>query len=443
MAIGISALVFTTVRSQLLSQVDASLETATPRAIQVDPAVLPVAGLTPIISDGPISITTGTLGTPVYVETVQIPTNAGSRQIRGVLPITADDRLVASGKLPPFYSTRRLGKGSVRVLTTVASPGIAQLVARPLGETDATIHRLLWLLLAIGGAATLIGAGAARLLAGRIVAPVQRLSEAADHVAQTKDLSRRVAIERNDEVGRVASDFNVMMDALQDAQTGQRRMIADAAHEIRTPLTSIRTNLEVLAAQPGLSADERTQILADVNSETAELSGVLNGIVSLAHGELPQLRRTEVRLDAVAEEAVARARRTTHTVRIILSAEPSAVVGDPDRLLVALANLIGNATTWAGDGGEVRVEVAAGHVRVADSGPGFEADDVGRVFDRFYRSAAARGTPGSGLGLAIVRQVAEEHSGTVAASNGPNGGGVVELWIPPQTLLSTSAPHET
>ena len=322
MAALVSIVVFTTVRADLRGRVDASLKARLPvvsEAIAVSGVADPNGGL---VAVGPPSVVRepgvtsfavpapelgGAAGYVQFVGSDSAALNANADPGGGAIPVTAADREVASGAVGAFLSERTVDGNDVRVFSAPLAPGLSVLVARPLGETDATLRRLIFLLLAIGGAATLGGAGIARLVAGRVIAPVRRLSEAADHVAQTRDLSRRVVVESGDELGRVATDFNTMLDALEGSEFAQRRLVADASHELRTPLTSIRTNLEVLGSRPDLPAAERSQILDDVNAEVVELSELLTGVVALAQGDRPESARVEVRLDDLAREAVARA----------------------------------------------------------------------------------------------------------------------------------------
>jgi len=138
----------------------------------------------------------------------------------------------------------------------------------------------------------------------------------------------------------------------------------------------------------------------------------------------------EVRLDEVVASSVEAFRRHARDVEIVTDLEPSVVVGVGARIDRAVRNLLDNAVSWSPEGGRVEVAVREGEVVVRDHGPGFPDEDLPHVFDRFYRSRAARSKPGSGLGLAIVRQVAASHGGSVVAENAPDGGAVVRLELP-------------
>jgi len=161
-------------------------------------------------------------------------------------------------------------------------------------------------------------------------------------------------------------------------------------------------------------------------------------LVDLARQEPVDGNAEEVRLDELAQEAVARASRHAPAQHFELDSEPLAVSGIPARLERAVNNLLDNAVKWNPPGSPIEVTVRAGQVTVRDHGPGFAPEDLPHVFDRFYRATRARGLPGAGLGLAIVRQVAEAHGGTVEASNAPGGGALLRLSLPRARTLPTS-----
>ena len=194
-------------------------------------------------------------------------------------------------------------------------------------------------------------------------------------------------------------------------------------------MTSVRANIELLA--DGLvPAEEQDDLLADVREQVEELTALVVDLIELARGDEPAGEEEDVRLDAVVAEAVERARRHAPGVRFETALEPVVVPGMPDRLARAVNNLLDNAVRHSPPGGVVEVSVGAGGVSVRDHGEGIAAEDVDRLFERFYRGASARGRPGTGLGLAIVRQVAEAHSGRASARNAADGGAVFELVLP-------------
>ena len=349
------------------------------------------------------------------------------------LPIDEAVRDVAAGQRDGFFADRRVAGVHVRILTRQVAPGIAVEVARPLDEVDRTLRRLALVLAVL----TLLGIALAAVL-GRVVAttalaPVRRLSEATEHVAETHDLSRRIDVSGGDELASLGASFNTMLAALDRSLGAQRQLVADASHELRTPLTSLRTNVEVLAHGDELPPEERRRLLADVVAQLEELTALVADVVELARGNEPAAELDELRLDLLVEEAVERARRHAPDVRFETRLEPSVVRGDGPRLARAVGNLLDNAAKWSPPGETVEVDVRDGTVVVRDHGPGIADEDLARVFDRFYRAPSARGLPGSGLGLAIVRQVAEAHGGRVTAERADGGGARFRL-----ELLATS-----
>jgi len=251
---------------------------------------------------------------------------------------------------------------------------------------------------------------------------VRRLTETAESVTETGDLSQRIDAHGRDELSRLASSFNSMLGALEEATRAQRQLVADASHELRTPLTSLRTNIEVLARERELPPGERERLLSDVTEQLGEMTKLIAELIELARGQQDAGEPEDVRLDLLTAEAVERARRNRPGVVFTTRLEESLAHGVPATIERAVANLLDNAAKWSPPGGEVEVTVRDGNVVVRDHGPGIEDEDIPHVFDRFYRARAARGLPGSGLGLAIVRQVAEAHGGAVAAERAEGGG---------------------
>jgi two-component system sensor histidine kinase MprB len=343
------------------------------------------------------------------------------------LPVDNRTKRVASGEEGSFLRDADVNGTHVRILTVPLRNGIALQIARPLAEVDDVLGRLRWILLAValGGSAlaALLGLGVAQ----SALAPTRRLTEAAEEITATRNLSRRVETDRSDELGRLAVAFNTMLAALEGSVEAQRRLVADASHELRTPLTSLRTNVELLGKADALPEDERGRVLDDVEIELDELSRLVADVVALARDGEPEQHVEDVRLDLLVADAVDRARRHAPDVQFETTLEESVVHGAPERLHRAVVNLLDNAAKWSPAGQPVEVTVAQGEVTVRDHGPGIAVEDMPKVFDRFYRAPAARGMPGSGLGLAIVRQVAEAHGGTVTAEAAEGGGTVVYL----------------
>lgn len=348
----------------------------------------------------------------------------------GQLPVDEADLQIAAS--PTSSDTTRhdvnLDGEPYRMVTVSYGDGAVQL-ARSLSEIDdslaAILRSTLVAVAVVAAASVLLG----WLLAAGITRRIERLTAAASLVADTGRLDVPVPADGRDEAGRLGRAFAGMLAALHASREEQHRLVQDAGHELRTPLTSLRTNIEVLQRRfAQLDTAAREQLLADLGSETRELTDLVNELVELATDERDDEPRRQVRLADVVERAAARARRRTGRT-IVVRADDGALVGQPGALERAAQNLIDNACKFAADG-DVEVTVAAGRVEVRDHGPGLEAQDLPHLFERFYRSVAMRSRPGSGLGLAIVAAVAERHGGEVFAANAADGGAVVGFVVP-------------
>src|SRR5262249_5554060 len=210
----------------------------------------------------------------------------------------------------------------------------------------------------------------------------------------------------------------------------QRHLIADASHELRTPISSLRANIQMLADAGRLPADEQESLRRDIVEELDELRALVGDVVELARGAAPDGSVDDVRLDRVVEEAVKRARRRGD-LRFRLSLDPTVVSGQASRIDRAVSNLLDNARKWSPGGSTVEVALKDGELTVRDHGPGFAESDLPFVFDRFYRAEGARKLPGSGLGLAIVRQTAEACGGRAEAENAAGGGALLRVSFGP------------
>lgn len=327
----------------------------------------------------------------------------------------------------------------LRVLAFAYGPDAAVQVARPLSEVDASLEQLGVFLLLIAASGVGIAALLGLVVSGAALAPVRRLTRAAEHVTATRDLSERIEVTGRDELSRLAASFNTMLEALEESTRAQRQLVADASHELRTPLTSLRTNIEVLAGDRALPAEERGRLLSDVVEQLEEMTTLISELIELARAEQQALEPEDVRLDLVTADAVERARRNRPEIVFTSYLTESHVRGVPAAIERAIGNLLDNAAKWSPEGGTVEVRVGDGAVTVRDHGPGIAEEDLPYVFDRFYRARSARGMPGSGLGLAIVRQVAEAHGGSVVAERVDGGGTRMTLSLP-RVSATASAP---
>jgi two-component system sensor histidine kinase MprB len=344
------------------------------------------------------------------------------------LPVTAATRAVAAGKRAAYFSDATIAGTHVRVLTERAPLGAAVWqVALPLSDVNRTLGRLELVLAAVSLGGIALAAALGLLVSRSALVPVRRLTGAAERVARTQDLAHRIEPGGEDELGRLAASFNTMLSALERSRLAQRQLVSDASHELRTPLTSVRANLDALAEGDRLPPHERARVIAAARAQLSELSVLVGDLVDLSKTEVDGVEIEAVRLDLAAAGAVERLRLHAPGCVFELDAEPCLLLASPGRLDRAIANMLDNAVKWGPAAGPVEVRVRDGAVEVRDHGPGIAAEDLPRVFDRFYRAPAARGMPGSGLGLAIVRQVAEAHGGTVQAVNHPEGGARLTL----------------
>ena len=334
----------------------------------------------------------------------------------------------------PSIRDERVRGVHLRVLTGPVSGGVVRLTL-PMTAVDAQLARLAQQLGWLGFAGLVLAVGLNWLVGRAVLGPVGRLTKATERIASTMDLSHRIDAAGPDELRRLATSFNAMLDAVAAAVDAQRQLVADASHELRTPLTSLRTNAELLARAHALPAADRARLAARVESGLAELSGLVTDIVELARDEEPGYLVGDVDLAELVRLAVGRAARHWPEARFTLTVrEPVVVPGVAERLDRAVANLLDNAAKYSPAGSGVDVTVSpsgdGAEIAVRDRGPGIAAADVSRVFDRFYRAADAREVPGAGLGLAIVGQVVRGHGGTARLEPADGGGTRAVLWLP-------------
>jgi two-component system, OmpR family, sensor histidine kinase MprB len=360
------------------------------------------------------------------------------------LPVESRTRALAAHGGTPFFRDAHVKGIHLRVLAESLGSGRAVQFAQPLTEVDSLLGRLrvILALIVVGGIA--LAALLGRLVAGAAVQPLKRLTEAAEHVGRTQDLSGRIEPSGGDELGRLASSFNAMLDALERSMSAldasahaQRQLVADASHELRTPVTSLRTNIEILQQQGGdMRPDEQRALLDDVVEQIGELTLLMNDLIDLARGEEPRAETEELRLDVLVHEVLERARRNTSGTPLVEQLQPTIVAGVPARLERAVGNLVDNAIKYSPPGETVQVQLRSrgasigGELTVRDHGPGISAADLPHIFDRFFRGAESRGRPGSGLGLAIVRQVVDQHGGSIDAEPAPGGGTIMRMRLP-------------
>jgi signal transduction histidine kinase len=305
----------------------------------------------------------------------------------------------------------------------------------PLREVLATVR----LALVLGGAlVSALALLAGLVLARRALTPVADVTDTARAISLSGDFAARVEGGKSgDEVGELAIAFNEMLEALERNHQTLQRFLGDASHQLRTPLTTVRANLD-LAQRADLPAEERRAILADARDEAERMGRLIGDLLALARAESgARLEVAPVELDALLLETVQRERRAAPHVRMSVSTvEPAIVDGDRDRLRDLFGILLDNAARYTPAGGSVvaAVDVHDGRafVRVEDTGIGLDAADGDRLFERLYRGARARELrpSGTGLGLSIARWIVEAHGGTISLSGQESGGTVATVELP-------------
>lgn len=429
------------VRGQLVGQVDGEL-TAQAARVEANP-------LRAIDRQFPLLPTTAGVPFPYS----QVVTSGGQvTSLTGdiTLPGTAGAAAVATGELQPYFTNVTAGGIELREYV-FPLPGVlisgqtaAMQLAQPLRHVKNVLSELRWILAVVFLAVVALAALLARIATRRVLRPLAEVTATAEAIAETEDLDRRIEVRRADEVGQLAGRFNEMLErlaasraALDTSVAAQRQLVADASHELRTPVTSLRTNIEVLLAGAVLDEDDRQRLLADVVEQSEELSMLVSDLIEVARGDVPAGGLEDTRLDRLTEAALDRARRNSPEVSFNAELQRVAVFGNPERLTRAINNLLDNAALHTAPGTRVDVTVGPGGLTVRDHGDGIAARDLPHIFDRFYRGASSRARQGSGLGLAIVRQVAEQHGGSVSAGNAPDGGAIFRLTLPTMSVEGT------
>ena len=432
-AIVLAALVcYWVVRSQLRGQVDDALRAQATAVERVGARALDqqLPGIPP------------NMGGPAQY--FQVVTAGNQREGDFNLPIDSQVRDVAAGNQVTYLKDVQVGASHLRelimpvqVTVGLQSESAAVQLARPLNGIDHVLSRLRLILFLLCAGGVALAAVLGRLAARQVLAPLAEVANTAEHISETEDLTSRIHVHSDDEVGQLARRFNAMIERLQgsreeldDSVRAQRQLVADASHELRTPITSLRTNIEVLLAGGRLSDEDRRRLLADVVEQSEELSALIGDLIELARGDLPHDMVEDIRLDRILEDSISRARRDHPEVAFEASLQPVTVEGVPERLGRAVNNLLDNAARHSAPHGVVEITVDADGLRVRDHGTGVEEADLPYVFDRFYRGKNSRGRQGSGLGLAIVRQVAVQLGGSVDVSNAPDGGAIFTLHVP-------------
>ncbi len=278
----------------------------------------------------------------------------------------------------------------------------------------------------------IVGTIVAFFAAGRVLAPLGQLTETARQITES-DLTRRIEVHGYDELAEQARTFNAMLERLEAAFESQRSLIRDVGHELRTPITIVRGNLEFLDADE--DPEERRETIELVTDELDRITRLVDELLLLARSERPDFLELEtVNLGTLSDELLAKASALGARDWRLESRGAGMIVADRQRLTQAVMSLAQNAVQQTSDGDpiELGTENRDGRARlwVRDWGPGIAPEEQSQVFERFARGRDGRGYEGTGLGLAIVKAIAEAHGGTVELTSRPGAGARFTIAVP-------------
>ncbi len=437
--------VYVSVSVTMVGQVDASLERSASSI--VDQIKIIMNGDGRVISLPQFDVFRAST---VYVEAIDTKgkirgrsTNVGTFESQlDPQTITRLSQKTAAAQKPEFNDVQHAGAPPLRVYTyPLVVQGTGELlgylqVAASLEDIELTKHGLLLTLLAVGALGLIVSTVAGAAMARRALRPVTEITNTALEIYRTEDLNRRVEVETNDEVGRLASAFNEMLDRLTRLFRAQQRFVADVSHEMRTPLTVIRGNVDLLRLG---CADAES--LDAITSESDRMTRMVSNLLLLSQadaGALP-LRMEPLDLGPIIYN-VARSANIMADGRVELAvqtADDLEVMGDSDRLKQVLLNLVDNAIKHTPEGGRVTLEAgnpdgAAVRIAVTDTGIGIPPHDLVHVFERFYRvdKSRSRAQGGAGLGLAIAKSFVEAHGGRIEVQSAVGVGTAFIVTLP-------------
>ncbi len=346
-----------------------------------------------------------------------------------VLPTPAAGESIGVGTM--HWQTTTVDGESYRILTTRWSDGRVVQIGRSLTESDQVLSDVRTRLALVVGSGVVLAAVLGWWIARRIARPIVRLRDTAEVIATTQDLHTTIPAGGYGEVGSLSRSFTTMVSALATSREEQQRLFSDASHEMRTPLTSLTSNLELLEQFERLPPADRADVLAAIGVELGELTHLLTELVELAAEPSVHDEPTEpvVLVDVGRDVARQTSRRSGREITTN-AIDSTPVPARPQMIERAVSNLVDNAVKYSPAGSPVEITVTGGRLVVRDHGPGIAAEDRPHVFERFYRATAARSAPGSGLGLAIVDQTVRRHAGRVLVANHPDGGAEVGFELP-------------
>ncbi|MBX6340941.1 MAG: HAMP domain-containing protein [Thermomicrobiaceae bacterium] len=396
----------------------------------------------------------------LYIQVVRLNGQVVDRAPKPAGPIAVPPDVLqrtASGSVVIYTDAR--GGTPVRILsgplfdTQTGAIFAALQVVEPLTPLHHTLDKFRDFIELGAGIALLVTAAGAWLLTDRSLRPLAEITTTAQAIGSSGDLSRRITPPgTDDEVQQLAETFNEMLSRLEDAFSAERRFVSDASHELRTPLTALRGNAEILLRQieaGRIEPDDLKEGLADMRDEAERMGRLVQNLLTLARADVgwrPEL--APIQIDQVASDAarVAAPLARNHRFTVRIDDEVDAL-GNADQLKQLLLILLDNAFAYTPPGGDVALAVrrvdGGAELVVQDSGPGIPAEQLERIFDRFYRgeSARVRRADGAGLGLAIARWIVECHGGSIHAESQPGAGTRIVVRVPSYPAAAETAEH--
>lgn len=444
------SLVYLTVRSALLDRVDAALAA---RAQSISLSIVVVAQPPYFLAES-LDKTQRIFGSPDFA--LRVTDDAGRVLIRSASWALGDLRPpvhpLAPGQADPIAPlSASAANNTIRYYLTPLYAGRRLAgylwVAQPLEAAQQTLSALSRGLFAVGALALCIAAAIMLGLVRRALGPVAAITRTARAIAVSRQPNQRVPYHGSpDEIGQLVATFNAMLSGLDEAQTAQKRFVADASHELRTPLTSILGSAEALARTPDAPAEDRAEALQDIITEARRLSRLVSGLLSLARADGgQQLTREDVDLPALVGEVARRAMagRPGTAITVVVN-QATHVQGDPDRLREVVVILLDNAVKYSPPATPITCTIdqadGYGRLRVRDEGMGISAADLPHIFERFYRAPSARRQDqgGAGLGLPIAAWIVQQHGGRIDAQAADGAGSLITVLLPlPGSLTET------
>ena len=421
----VAVALFTTLTVVLVSnQLRSSLDTALRQRAE---EVAQLAVSAPAVLTDPGALESPVSGRQIVVEVVDARGRIIARSLTLGARLLPQDALARGARVSGLagFENVRIGGRRFRLyaapIAQAGGPaaGGAVIVASDTTDISKTIGHLGFILTLSGAAVALLAALAAAALTRRGLAPLGRLARAAEEIERTGDPARRLPTtglapggrRSADEIAQLTGVLNRMLDSLERSRASERRFLADASHELRTPVTSLLGNVEY-AARHGADAE----VLDDLRRDAARLARLVDNLLALEREGGPEPEPRPVGLDELLAVTVREYEHAGSRLRVTVL-EPTRVLGDEEALRRMIGNLIDNALVHGPEGGPV--EIALRHadgdaqLSVSDAGPGPDPAQRERLFERFWRGSDAAGRAGSGLGLSIVAAIVERHGGSI------------------------------